>query len=200
MELHLFRHGETNWNLEGRAQSHLGSSLTNLGVQQSKKLSKKIINIPYEKIYSSSSLRTRQTSEYIWPNRKKDIIYLDELREIILGPWEGCLYKDIARKDPESHGHFFKKPHLFSVNGAETFEDLTTRSIRCLNKIFLENEERVVALVGHGAFLKALITRLEGKSLSQIWDPPFMYNCAHSILRFKSEKSVQIILYAGEER
>ncbi len=200
MELHLFRHGETNWNVEGRAQSHLGSSLTDLGIQQAKQLSKKIMHIPYERIYSSSSLRTRQTSEYIWPNRKKDIIYLDDLREIILGPWEGRLYKDIAKEDPESHKHFFKEPHLFSVDGAETFDELTKRSLGCLNKILLENERKLVALVGHGAFLKALITCLEGKSLSQIWEPPFMYNCAQNILKFKTDKSIQIILYAGEER
>ena len=31
MELHIFRHGETNWNAEGRAQSHMGSILTKLG-------------------------------------------------------------------------------------------------------------------------------------------------------------------------
>ena len=76
MELHIFRHGETNWNAEGRAQSHMGSTLTKLGENQASVLAQKVKGYAYEKIYSSSSLRARQTSEIIWPNRHKEIIYL----------------------------------------------------------------------------------------------------------------------------
>ena len=41
MELHIFRHGETNWNVEGRAQSHMGSTLTKTGVKQASILAQK---------------------------------------------------------------------------------------------------------------------------------------------------------------
>ena len=113
MELHIFRHGETNWNAEGRAQSHMGSILTKLGENQASVLAQKVKGYAYEKIYSSSSLRARQTSEIIWPNRHEEIIYLDDLKEIYLGPWEGQLYSDIAKRDPESHDHFFKEINNF---------------------------------------------------------------------------------------
>ncbi len=196
MELHIFRHGETNWNVEGRAQSHMGSKLTKKGVKQAKVLSNKIKDIKFKKIYSSSSLRARQTSEIIWPNRHKEIIYLDILGEIFLGPWEGKLYKDIALTDPESHQNFFKKPHLFSLKGAESFESLTDRASKAINKLYYENAGGLIALVGHGAFIKALLTKLEGKKLSEIWDPPFMHNCAHSIIQFDQNKRAQVLLYS----
>ena len=184
MELHIIRHGETNWNAEGRAQSHMGSHLTITGKKQASELSAKIKNIQFEKIYSSSSLRTRQTSELIWPDRIKEIIYLDELREIYLGPWEGQLYSKIAEVDSVSHHHFFTNPHLFSLEGAETFKALSERAEKSINKIYQANKGRLVALVGHGAFIKALMTKIEGKELSQIWDPPFMHNCAHNIINY----------------
>ena len=196
MELHIFRHGETNWNAEGRAQSHMGSTLTQLGVKQASILEKKVKDYTYEKIYSSSSLRARQTSEIIWLNRQEEIIYLDDLKEIYLGPWEGQLYSDIAKIDPVSHNHFFKEPHLFLLEGAENFNDLTKRAIKIVDKIYSENKGRLVALVGHGAFIKALLTKIEDKNLSQIWHPPFMQNCAHSIIKFHEKKPAQVILYA----
>ena len=196
MELHIFRHGETNWNAEGRAQSHMGSTLTKLGEKQASVLAQKVKGYAYEKIYSSSSLRARQTSEIIWPNRHEEIIYLDDLKEIYLGPWEGQLYSDIAKIYPVSHNHFFKEPHLFLLEGAENFNDLTKRAIKIVDKIYSENKGRLVALVGHGAFIKALLTKIEDKNLSQIWHPPFMQNCAHSIIKFHEKKPAQVILYA----
>ena len=50
MELHIFRHGETNWNAEGRAQSHMGSILTKLGENQASVLAQKVKGYAYEKI------------------------------------------------------------------------------------------------------------------------------------------------------
>ena len=196
MELHIFRHGETNWNAEGRAQSHMGSTLTELGLKQASDLAQKVKCYTYKKIYSSSSLRARQTSEIIWPDRHQEIIYLDDLKEIYLGPWEGQLYSDIAKRDPESHNHFFKEPHLFLLEGAESFKELTTRAVKIVDEIYRENKGRLVALVGHGAFIKALLTKIEEKNLSQIWHPPFMQNCAHNIIKFYEKKPPQVTLYA----
>ena len=196
MELHIFRHGETNWNAEGRAQSHMGSTLTKLGEKQASVLAQKVKGYAYEKIYSSSSLRARQTSEIIWPNRHEEIIYLDDLKEIYLGPWEGQLYSDIAKIDPVSHNHFFKEPHLFLLEGAESFSELTARAVKIVDEIYSKNKGCLVALVGHGAFIKALLTKIEGKKLSQIWHPPFMQNCAHNIIKFHEKTQPQITLYA----
>ena len=45
MELHLFRHGETDWNQAGRFQGQDESRLTEKGVLQAQKLGKKIESI-----------------------------------------------------------------------------------------------------------------------------------------------------------
>ena len=200
MELHLFRHGETNWNKEGRAQSHNGSKLTNLGINQAQIVRDKIRNIEFDCIYSSSSRRAKQTAELIWPQRVTEILYSYSLREIELGPWEGQLYQDIKLTDPTSHRHFFFEPHLFSLKGAETFQNLTERSVKFVHEIFDNNRAEVVAVVSHGAFLKALFTKLEQKGLSEIWEPPFMHNCAHNIIKFTKSGSAKIIQYADKSK
>mgnify|MGYP001170327255 CR=1 FL=1 len=200
MELHLFRHGETDWNKAGRFQGQDESRLTEKGVLQAQKLGKKIENIKFDKIYCSPSLRTRQTASYIWPNFLNDVEYIESLMEINLGPLEGKLYKDVERTDPSSHDHFFHKPHLFDLKGAETFVELTNRAISTIKEISAKNKNKTIAIVSHGAFIKAFLTKIDGKEIHQIWDPPYMDNCAHNIVICNDDNSFHITQIADIKR
>ena len=114
MQLHLIRHGQTNWNEEKRIQGQSDSIITELGVSQARALGERLREIDYAAHYSSSSVRTRQTTEHAFP-AASDVRFRDELREIYLGPWEGNLYADMAEREPDSYKHFWEQPHLFAV-------------------------------------------------------------------------------------
>ncbi len=195
MELHLFRHGETDWNELGKCQGQSDSKLTQLGVSQAKRLRKKIANIRFHKVFCSSSLRARQTAEQMWPENKT-IILRDSFMEISLGAWEGLFHKDINLENPVSHNHFLKEPHLFKLEGAETFFDVTIRAVNAITKIAVENEEKIVALVSHGAFIKCFLNYVEGRDIAQLWTPPHIHNCAHSIIHYNKASRFKIIQYA----
>ncbi len=206
MELHLIRHGETNWNKERRVQGQSDSHLTDLGTQQAKELGQRIAHLEFDKIYCSSSLRTRQTAEYAFPELATEIKYLDELREIFLGPWEGHLYEDLAQSEPESHGHFWEQPHLFRLSGAESFFELQQRAIDAVAEIEAAHRTdsvsgRKVAIVSHGALIKSYLCHVEGRSMDQLWAPPRMHNCAHSIVALNlidGTRSANILQYADQ--
>ena len=93
-------------------QGQSESQLTDLGIRQAQELGLRIAHLGFDTIYCSSSVRTRQTAEHAFPDAAAKIHYRDELREIFLGPWEGHLYEDLAKEDPESHQHFWEQPHL----------------------------------------------------------------------------------------
>ena len=196
MELHLIRHGQTNWNEEGRAQGQSDSRLTEVGEQQAIALGKRISHLKFDKVFCSSSLRTRQTADLVFPRSKSDIEYLNSLREIFLGPWEGKLYKDIEGESPESHQHFWKKPHLFALKGAESFSQLQQRAISTIQSFASEFERKKVVVVSHGALIKSLLCYAEGKPLAELWTSPRMHNCAHSIILYNGQAPDQIIQYA----
>ena len=200
MELHLFRHGETDWNRAGRFQGLNDSSLTEKGVLQAQNLGKKIENIKFDKIYCSPSLRTKQTAFHMWPNHSYDIKYMSSLLEINLGPLEGKLYEDVKKNDPSSYENFFQKPHLFNLEGAETFAKLTSRAMTAIMEISIKNRNQIVAIVSHGAFIKAFLTKIDGKEIHQIWEPPYMDNCAHNIVLLKNDNSFQITQFADVKR
>lgn len=206
MQLHLIRHGETNWNKERRVQGQSESHLTDLGIQQAKELGQRIGHLEFDRIYCSSSLRTRQTAEHAFSKSTTEINYLDELREIFLGPWEGHLYEELAETEPESHRHFWEQPHLFQVNGAESFFELQQRAIDAVAEIEATHranstKDRKVAIVSHGALIKSYLCHIEGRSMDQLWAPPRMHNCAHSIVAFSSDDataSPTILQYADQ--
>jgi len=199
MELHLFRHGQTNWNAERRIQGQSESQLDELGQQQARDLSKRIRHLDFAKIYCSSSERTRQTAELAFAHAiGYDIDFLDSLREIHMGPWEGRLYDDIAEDEPDSFNHFWNEPHLYDVEGAETFQQLQDRAISAITEFANRHAGERIALVSHGALIKSALCHFEEKPLSELWAPPRMHNCAHSIVLFQEGEKPRIIQYADE--
>lgn len=206
MELHLIRHGETDWNKERRIQGQSESQLTPLGIQQAQELGQRLSRIGFDRVYCSSSRRTRQTAEHAFARSDSEIVYLDELREIFLGSWEGRLYEELATTEPESHQHFWQQPHLFRVEGAEDFYQLQKRAIDAIAGIESSFEaahadERKIAVVSHGALIKTYLCHVEGRSMEQLWEPPRMHNCAHSIVKISNHmgsREARILLYADQ--
>ena len=199
MELHLIRHGQTNWNKERRAQGQSESTLTDEGIAQALALGTRISSHEYDAIFCSSSKRTRQTAQHAFagnPNAAAKIVYLDSLREIFLGPWEGTLYDEIERTDPDSYRHFWQEPHLFDVDGAESFAELQNRAVTQIHEIAQTNHGKKVAIISHGALIKSVICHALQKPIEQLWAPPNMHNCAHSIIQFGADLKPTITLLA----
>ncbi len=64
-EIHIFRHGETEWNLEGRMQGFKDSPLTSLGKSQAVEARKKIELVDFEVAYCSTSSRAVDTAKLL---------------------------------------------------------------------------------------------------------------------------------------
>lgn len=202
MEIHLFRHGETNFNKKRRIQGQSDSFLTPEGVEQAKQLSVRIAKLEFDKVFCSTSVRTRETAEHAFPSRK-DITYLDSLREIYLDEWEGKYYAEIEEREPTSFYHFWNRPDLFNCSGevgnAETFAQLQIRAMNAIALIRKEHPAQRIAIISHGALLKAFLCHIEHRELKNLWNPPHMHNCAHSIIEFTSDGLGRIIQYADQK-
>ena len=195
--LHLIRHGETDWNATGRIQGQMQSQLTDLGKQQARSLQSELLGFNFDRVFSSSSIRARQTADLALEHIEQPFTYLDSLREIYLAQWEGHLYKEIEARDPQGMHAFRHQPHLFDVEGAETFFDLQKRALAAIGDIIAQCPGQEIAIVSHGAWIKSALCHYEGRAMSEFWEPPRMHNCCHSIIKFPYDGSeAQIIRYA----
>ncbi len=198
LNLHLFRHGQTNWNAERRVQGQSESQLDALGIEQAQQLGQRLQGQRFAAIYCSSSVRTRETAAHVFAGHDLPITYLDALREIQMGPWEGQLYADIEAREPDSFRHFWHEPHMFNVSGAETFSELQARALAVLDDIARQHDNGEIAIVSHGALIKSVLCHAAGQEIKDLWAPPKMHNCAHSIVRRHSDGQYHILQYADQ--
>jgi len=130
----LFRHGETEWNTEGRYQGHMNSPLTSQGVSQAREnariLRQNSALLPPFTVFASPLRRVKETARIMLDELgiPADIIsYDDRLMEASFGDCEGLTEAEVAQKYPE----FWKKRLTDCWNACppfgESYADLSSR-------------------------------------------------------------------------
>jgi len=203
MRLHIIRHGETAWNVERRIQGHLDSELNELGFKQARQRGNDLIDIPFTAVYSSSSLRTRQTTSQLLGSRLVDglvdekfpVIYMDDLKEVCLGIWEGELWSDIAAEYPAMVEAHKKADTAFDVEGAESMHQTQERGVKAIESIISQqlnaphtDGSNEILIVSHGAIMKDILAHYLDIPLTELHTKPSLPNCAHCIIDIDGSK------------
>ena len=86
--IYLVRHGQTDWNLEGRYQGRIDIELNSKGREQASEIKEKLKEVKFDKVFSSPLKRALETAQII----TDDDIEIDErLIERCNGELEGKL-------------------------------------------------------------------------------------------------------------
>ena len=167
----LIRHGETNWNKEGRFQGQIDIPLNENGKDQARKTFEYLRNISFNKAFSSSMNRPYETAQIILQNKKDlKIKKIDSLVEISHGLWEGKLEAEIREKWPVLLKNWHDKPEEVIMPEGESIKDVSERSVKAFDKICLSQEANDLSLlVAHDAVNKTLICNILGINYSNIW-------------------------------
>lgn len=182
-ELYLIRHGQTEWNLEGRWQGQLNSALTPLGEAQAKAVGQRMKHVPFDVLYSSDLDRTMNTAKAIAAVTGHEILSDVRLRERKGGLMEGHTLGEARAKFPE---HFEVELHQrsadFAFPGGESENQLRDRGIEVLTDLAQRHAgERIVA-VSHGAILNTFLRHILGTEPSS-WRFR-LNNCGLSIVTY----------------
>ncbi len=167
----LIRHGETNWNKEGRFQGQIDIPLNENGKDQARKTFEYLRNISFNKAFSSSMHRPFETAQIILQNNKDlKIEKIDSLVEISHGLWEGKLEAEIREEWPALLKNWHDKPEEVIMPEGESIKDVSERSVEAFDKICLSQKDNDQTLiVAHDAVNKTLICNILGINYSNIW-------------------------------
>ncbi len=158
VKLFLVRHGQTQWNLEGRYQGDRDIELTPIGVKQGELASRYLSNVNFSNIYSSPLKRALHTANILNNSRGKEIITRGNLKEINFGKWEGLKFSQINDKYHDDYQDWLEDPFSSPPTEGEDFGSFIERTSNEINNIVQENKDRSnVAIATHGGVIIALL-------------------------------------------
>src|SRR6266568_1977988 len=97
----LARHGETDWNREGRWQGWADPPLNDAGRTQARQLADQLRSTPFDAVYSSDLRRAHETAEIVAAPHDVAVVVDRDLREIDIGSWSGLTRPEIESRFPD---------------------------------------------------------------------------------------------------
>ncbi|MGX7243522.1 histidine phosphatase family protein [Enterococcus quebecensis] len=186
MKLYFTRHGKTEWNQEMRFQGMSGDSpLLPTSYEEIKLLGQTLKEIPFEKIFSSTSPRAKKTAEGINQELEQpvEIVYTDQLKELGLGKLEG---QSIAKMRKIYSAELDHMRYQLDRYNPEEFEgEPIEQAIFRISSVVeqaVKTGEGPYLFVGHGASLTAAIQSMSGKELGELRNMGGLKNNSLSIL------------------
>lgn len=158
--VYLIRHGETDFNREGRLQGTMPVPLNENGQLQAQALGLYLKRQPIDVIYTSPLLRARQTADLIGQVVNAPIEDDARLQEINFGQFAGLTYTDIKTQYANEYRMWDSGDMSYTVPAGESRFDVQRRMTRAWGEIATNNGHDRVALVSHGAALKILLKQL----------------------------------------
>lgn len=138
----IVRHGETDWNAEGRWQGHADVPLNERGRAQAAALAEQLAGDDRVGIVYSSDLgRARETAEIAAVRLGLELVLDRDLREIDVGSREGRTWSEIDDEPP-----WDGEPHAAH----------SERVVRALRRIAQTHPEERVLVVTHGGSVRRI--------------------------------------------
>ena len=167
----LVRHGETDWNRQGRFQGQIDIPLNANGWAQAEAAGRFLAPVCFQRAYTSSMARPRQTAEAILASHPGvPLTSISGLVEIGHGLWEGQLESEIAAGWPQLLADWKSQPETVQMPEGETITAVWERSLACWQKIVrgLADDETAL-VVAHDAVNKTILCALLGLTPADIW-------------------------------
>jgi probable phosphoglycerate mutase len=147
----LWRHGRTEWNVEGRFQGQADVSLDVVGRQQAAAGAPLVAGFKPVSIFSSDLARTYQTAETLAALTGLEIQTDKRLREIHVGTWEGLLGDEIRSRDPELAEQVWRGEDVRRSSTGESPQEVADRVAEALAEIAeTADDGATIAVVTHG--------------------------------------------------
>jgi broad specificity phosphatase PhoE len=168
-ELWLVRHGQTDWNVEGRFQGQSDVPLNSAGLAQASDLAAKLAGHKFSAVYSSDLMRARQTAIAIAGRLGLPVRVDRRLREICQGEWEGLLVGEVRQRYSQDFSVPYHDTARSRAPGGESVIQLAERLIQAANDIAAAFPAQSVLIVSHGLALAALVCTATNLPLSEVY-------------------------------
>ena len=150
------RHGETEWNSQGRFQGHLDSVLNREGRAQAEALGEHLAQERFDLLLCSDLGRALQTASAIAMRTGHEIVVEPRLRERRMGIFQGLTPVEVQARYPEEYARFNTHDPDYVIPDGESTRQLFERSVACFTELAERHAGLTLATVTHGGVLAML--------------------------------------------
>lgn len=157
---YIIRHGETDYNKNGRFQGQLDIPLNDDGRRQAGMIAARMAAVKLDMIYTSDLMRAEETARIIAGGRP--VTLEPRLREIHVGQVMGMSRTEIERDLPEAWAQIRQDRDDIPFPGGESPADVQVRAMAALADMADRYPSGHVAVVTHGGVLKTIVAGIFG--------------------------------------
>ena len=168
----VVRHGQTDWNVQGRIQGHADIPLNENGRMQARILRDRLSDIAFDLVFASPLCRAVETAKII--SGKKEILTDVRLIERCNGKLEGLTGEEIRRVrempdyDPERLG-------------VESNAQVQARTVSFLDELRARYPGKNILIVTHGGVSVFVRCYFEGEPADGNYGGLMLGNCAYRL-------------------
>ena len=166
------RHGETEWNSQGRFQGHLNSVLNQEGRAQAEALGERLAKERFDLLLSSDLGRALQTASAIAMRTGHEIVVEPRLRERRMGIFQGLTPAETQARYPEEYARFRTHDPDYVIPEGESTRQLFERTVACFTELAERHAGLTLATVTHGGVLAMLYRHARAMPLEAPRDFP----------------------------
>ncbi len=155
-ELLFIRHGETDWNRQGRFQGQIDVPLNLTGKAQAQRLAAHLMLEPHDALFTSDLQRARQTAEPLATAWARTPVALAGLREQNFGLLEGLDVPTIQAQHPLLWAGWLQQDADFAAPGGESQRQFHSRVLTAVRELAAAHAGRRLVVVTHGGVLDML--------------------------------------------
>ena len=170
VKLILVRHALTVDNQKSRLSGHIDSSISEEGREQIDKITNYLKDFDIDKIYTTTSSRTKDTVKKLSELKSIEIIEKESLKEISFGDFEGLTFDEIKDKYPKEFQDMIEKGYEYKYPNGEGLIDSYNRVCIELDNIISNNDDRTILICSHGGTIRNIITYLISNSYKYHWN------------------------------
>lgn len=181
---YIIRHGQTDWNLQGRWQGKADIPLNDAGRMQAHRLARHLFaqGVRFDALYSSDLKRAWETATLLSRHLGTLPEPLSALREIDVGAWSGLTRSEVRAQFPDLLERFESGEDVPRGGNGETFGQLYDRVISAVERLIIERPGQTIALVTHGGPARALLLHAARDKVGVLPRPLHVGNTSLSVI------------------
>ena len=161
----IIRHGETDWNKEGRIQGHIDIPLNDTGRAQALAMAYNSAHFQFSAVFSSDLSRAVETAKALAQRENLEVKTMPQLRERHYGIFQGITKSQAPELYPQAFALYQARDLHFNFETGESLTGFAERVLEIFNWLVKHHSNQQFAVVCHAGLLDVMYRHATGRPL-----------------------------------